>query len=102
MLRLQERNQRNSKYIPGKALLMSQTLQVLSADEIRRRIAAVNWFHTIDFGQGIVSPGDDDSQRKLKRLQIPANLTGKSFLDIGAWDGFFSFEAERRGATRVL
>ena len=23
-------------------------------------------------------------------------------LDIGAWDGFFSFEAERRGATRVL
>ena len=23
-------------------------------------------------------------------------------LDIGAWDGFFSFEAERRGAARVL
>jgi len=23
-------------------------------------------------------------------------------LDVGAWDGFFSFEAERRGAARVL
>ena len=23
-------------------------------------------------------------------------------LDVGAWDGFFSFEAERRGAERVL
>lgn len=31
-----------------------------------------------------------------------APLEGKSVLDIGAWDGFFSFEAERRGAARVL
>jgi tRNA (mo5U34)-methyltransferase len=29
-------------------------------------------------------------------------LTGKTVLDIGAWDGFFSFEFERRGAKRVL
>jgi len=29
-------------------------------------------------------------------------MEGKTFLDIGAWDGFFSFEAERRGASRVL
>jgi len=27
---------------------------------------------------------------------------GKSVLDIGAWDGYFSFEAERRGAKRVV
>lgn len=33
---------------------------------------------------------------------MPADLTGKSVLDVGAWDGFFSFEAERRGAARVL
>jgi tRNA (mo5U34)-methyltransferase len=29
-------------------------------------------------------------------------LAGKSVLDIGAWDGAFAFEAERRGARRVL
>ncbi|KAK0349139.1 hypothetical protein LTR94_034365, partial [Friedmanniomyces endolithicus] len=29
-------------------------------------------------------------------------VKGKTVLDIGAWDGFFSFEAERRGASRVL
>ena len=23
-------------------------------------------------------------------------------LDIGAWDGFYSFEAEKRGAERIL
>jgi len=74
----------------------------MGSDEIRQRVAGVKWFHTIDFGQGIVSPGDDDSPGKLKRLQIPRDLSGKTFLDIGAWDGFFSFEAERRGASRVL
>lgn len=33
---------------------------------------------------------------------MPDDLTGSSVLDIGAWDGFFSFAAERRGAQRVL
>ena len=32
----------------------------------------------------------------------PDDLTGRTVLDVGAWDGFFSFEAERRGASRVL
>src|SRR5215212_3755329 len=39
---------------------------------------------------------------RLARLNLPASLAGQSVLDIGAWDGFFSFEAERRGASRVV
>ncbi len=35
-------------------------------------------------------------------MQLPDDLRGKTVLDIGAWDGFFSFEAERRGAARVV
>jgi tRNA (mo5U34)-methyltransferase len=31
-------------------------------------------------------------------LQISDDLTGKTVLDVGAWDGFFTFELERRGA----
>jgi tRNA (mo5U34)-methyltransferase len=34
-------------------------------------------------------------------MRLP-ELRGKSVLDIGAWDGFFSFEAERHGAARVV
>jgi tRNA (mo5U34)-methyltransferase len=34
-------------------------------------------------------------------LRLP-NLQGKSVLDIGAYDGFFSFAAERNGAARVV
>jgi tRNA (mo5U34)-methyltransferase len=36
------------------------------------------------------------------QIGLPTSLAGKSVLDIGAWDGFFSFEAERRGAERVV
>jgi tRNA (mo5U34)-methyltransferase len=69
---------------------------------VRAEIAPVNWYHRIDLGDGIVTPGVDDPARRLEDLDIPADLGGKSVLDIGAWDGFFSFEAERRGARRVL
>jgi tRNA (mo5U34)-methyltransferase len=62
----------------------------------------LRWFHRIDLGDGVVTPGEDDSQTKLARIRMPARLDGSSVLDIGAWDGFFSFEAERRGASRVV
>jgi tRNA (mo5U34)-methyltransferase len=64
-------------------------------------VARVNWYHRIDLGNGIVTPGVDDPGSRLDVLSLP-DLRGKSVLDIGAWDGFFSFEAERRGARRVL
>jgi tRNA (mo5U34)-methyltransferase len=32
------------------------------------------------------------------RFNLPADLTGKRVLDIGCWDGFYSFEAEAHGA----
>jgi tRNA (mo5U34)-methyltransferase len=35
-------------------------------------------------------------------MGFPSDLRGKSVLDIGSFDGFFAFEAERRGAERVL
>lgn len=59
-------------------------------------------FHTIDLGNGVVTPGVDKSAEKLERLEFPADLSGKTVLDVGAFDGFFSFEAERRNAARVL
>jgi tRNA (mo5U34)-methyltransferase len=70
--------------------------------ELREAVAEIEWWHTIDLGHGIVTPGKDDSPSKLRDLKLPASLAGRSVLDIGAWDGFFSFEAERRGAARVL
>jgi tRNA (mo5U34)-methyltransferase len=75
---------------------------VVDIEELRAEIAEIGWWHTIDLGNGIVTPGIDASPANLKWLDLPENLQGMTVLDIGAWDGFFSFEAERRGASRVL
>ncbi len=69
---------------------------------LQSRVKAVRWYHTIDLGGGVVTPGVDDSPQRLARIELPRSLNGLSVLDIGAWDGFFSFECERRGASRVV
>ncbi len=71
-------------------------------DDPRSRLDDVRWYHTIDLGQGRTTAGVDDSPYRLSRLDLPASFRGQTVLDIGAWDGFFSFEAERRGAARVV
>src|ERR1051326_4637922 len=64
----------------------------------------ITWFHSFRFKDGSEVSG----VKQLSRLNAEAELifkiplTGRSVLDIGAWDGFFSFEAEKRGAARVL
>lgn len=62
------------------------------------------WWHSIDLGQGVVTPGFKSVaalKHEVEALRLP-DLQGKTVLDIGAYDGFFSFEAERRGAARVV
>ena len=72
------------------------------ADDLRSQVERLRWYHTIDLGHGVVTRGADDTPIRLARLGLPASFAGASVLDIGAWDGFFSFEAERRGAARVV
>jgi len=82
---------------------MSNTLpNDLGEAELRRQIAKTRWFHAIELAPGLVTPAPDVTADRLGVLQLPADLSGKSVLDVGAWDGFFSFEAERRGAARVV
>jgi tRNA (mo5U34)-methyltransferase len=74
----------------------------MNEDELRQRAGRLRWFHSMDLGHGIRTVGFDNPGERLSRLGLPADLSGQSVLDIGAWDGFFSFEAERRGAARVV
>ncbi len=74
----------------------------MNVEEVKAEVEKIRWFHRIDLGHGIVTPGLDDTPAKLARLNFPKDLNGKTVLDIGAWDGFFSYEAERRGASRVV
>ncbi len=71
-------------------------------DALRAEVADIAWWHTIDLGNGIVTPGRDESPARLPLLHLPESLAGQTVLDIGAWDGFYSFACERRGAQRVV
>jgi tRNA (mo5U34)-methyltransferase len=69
---------------------------------LREQVADIAWWHTIDLGNGVVTPGRDETPARLPLLHLPESLAGKTVLDIGAWDGFYSFACERRGAERVV
>jgi tRNA (mo5U34)-methyltransferase len=70
--------------------------------DLLERVQAITWCHPIDLGEGVVTRPEWHTRRRFARrirlLDLPADLTGRRVLDIGAWDGFFSFECERRGA----
>jgi tRNA (mo5U34)-methyltransferase len=68
-------------------------------NELQERVNSVVWFHSIDLGDGIVTDGF--CKTFLEGSQLP-DFTNKTVLDIGAWDGYYSFLAERRGASRVV
>jgi tRNA (mo5U34)-methyltransferase len=80
----------------------------LSTAEIRQQIEALGpWFHNIDLGGVRTAPdhflGDYPNMKWRKFADaIPADLAGKTVLDIGCNAGFYSIEMKKRGASRVL
>jgi tRNA (mo5U34)-methyltransferase len=78
--------------------------KTLESDAARSnaQMAAGSWWHSIDLGQGVITPGVhpiDELRDNFARFNLPEDLGGRTLLDIGCWDGFYSFEAERRGAS---
>ncbi len=67
------------------------------ADEV----ADFYWYHTIDLGSGLVTPGDYDYRAAVASFPFPDDMHGLTVLDVGSATGFFAFEFERRGADVV-
>ncbi|MGI0086678.1 MAG: DUF1698 domain-containing protein [Nitrosotalea sp.] len=62
------------------------------------------WYHKIDLGHGIVTPGFDyeplwNNIRKVREL---VDYKNKTVLDIASFDGLWAFEAEKLGAKTVI
>ncbi len=77
----------------------------MTVDEIRAQLKTCpEWFHTIELAPGVVTPGRCSGAALAEKWGAHGltDLTGRSVLDIGAYDGYFSFAAERAGATRVV
>jgi len=82
--------------------------EALTPDQIHRRVLELgDWFHNLDLRGVMTAPnhflGDYPTQ-KWRRFahSIPADLRGRSVLDIGCNAGFYSIEMKRRGAARVV
>jgi tRNA (mo5U34)-methyltransferase len=59
------------------------------------------WYHTMDLGDGLITPGLYDYRETIGAFGFPDDMTGMTVLDVGSATGFFAFEFERRGA-RVI
>jgi hypothetical protein len=75
----------------------------VSPEEARAALERVpRWFHTFALdGSGVYTPGIACDHRYRLRA-IPEELAGVRVLDVGTFDGFYAFLAERRGAARVV
>jgi tRNA (mo5U34)-methyltransferase len=79
-----------------------QAIGAAAADAERVRDSVPLWFHTFALAPGVYTPGiARDHGYRLAVLDAD-RFAGRSVLDIGAFDGFYSFLAEVRGARRVV
>lgn len=69
---------------------------------LREDVAALDWYHTLELEPGLETPGWFDARPIVDQVPLPAALTGRRCLDVGTFDGFWSFEMERRGASEVI
>lgn len=86
-------------------------------EQLQSEINKINWFHSIELpyegtldgstgvNGSITTPGIVRHTTPIiasERFGIPEDLRKKSVLDIGTWDGYFAFEAERRGSKSII
>lgn len=70
--------------------------------DLAQLFAGVHWHQQWEIFAGVLTPGRNPVQDLLAYANVPEDLTGKTVLDIGAWNGCFSAECVRRGASRVV
>lgn len=74
-------------------------------DTLRRRVAEHSWYHSIDLGEGVVTPGGTQYEpvwANIRETRREIDYAGKTVLDLGSMEGMWAFEAERLGAETVV
>lgn len=75
-----------------------------SQHDLQKRVDQIHWYHEFDFGHGVKTPKFcfPALWAMTEKFLDGIDFQGKTVLDIGCWDGYWSFYAERRGAKHVL
>lgn len=86
-------------------------LDRVMTDQELEEMHSINWWHRIPVGtttsgERVITPGEvfhgpDGQDWATSRFGLPRTMKGLRVADIGGWDGYFAFEAERRGAESV-
>lgn len=77
----------------------------MNKEQIIEELKKYNWYHEIDLGDGIFTPGQtafNGIWNMTRSVRSNIDYTNKKVLDICAFDGMFSFEAEKLGASLVV
>jgi tRNA (mo5U34)-methyltransferase len=81
----------------------------MAGASVQARIDAIQWYHEFDFGNGLRTRAhtpDTTMHRQIwafiERQLASIDFRGKTVLEVGSWDGYWSFWAERHGARSVL
>jgi len=96
------RDARGARPAQGRGRVALGSPAVDDASDLAKRVAEHVWYHTIELGGGVVTPGLFDVRGCVAKLPLPDSLAGKRCLDVGTCDGFWAFELERRGASEVV
>lgn len=74
---------------------------VVETSVAQRLVQSKPWHHDFEIVPGVRTNGAYNPIDLWNELQLPDDLHGLSLADVGASNGFFSFEARRRGARVV-
>ena len=80
----------------------AQAIGAPALDAERVRDSVPLWFHTFALAPGIYTPGIARDHGYRLGVLGADRFAGRNVLDVGSFDGFYSFLAEARGARRVV
>jgi tRNA (mo5U34)-methyltransferase len=86
----------------GAMEIPSDILEQRIQNAVKPGLAETGLYHSFRLPDGRILRGSMDLDWQFERVAsfgLPEDLRGKTVLDIGPWDGFFTFEMERRGAA---
>ena len=72
-----------------------------TSEALLARAREHRWYHTLELAPGFATDGWFDLRPYVDRYGLPESMAGMRVLEVGPWDGFWSFEMERRGASVV-
>lgn len=71
-------------------------------ETLKGQIDSLRWWHSIKIGDYVSNGENKEVEDTFNNLPLPPDISGKSVIDIGCWDGYYSFMCEELGAGRVV